>query len=119
MKNKRGIVWKIATAAVCLALTAALIKAPSFAAAPTVYIAGNPDLYPIEYYDSKEQTYCGMMPEIYASISKKTGLQFQYISAGGDSRERMAKNCQAEIISAYVKGEIDPQYIKIRCISRR
>lgn len=31
--------------------------------ADCVYIAGNPDLYPIEYYDSEQQCYRGILPE--------------------------------------------------------
>ena len=32
--------------------------------ADCVYIAGNPNLYPIEYYDSEQQCYRGILPEL-------------------------------------------------------
>ena len=77
-----------------------------------VYVAGNPDLYPIEYYDSSSKQYLGLMPEIYRLISEQTGYSFEYIYPGNtNGQERMVKNGQAEIISAYCDGEIDPQYL--------
>ena len=41
----------------------------------TVYIAGNPDMFPIEYYDDKTDEYRGILPEMYRSISEKSGYQ--------------------------------------------
>lgn len=78
-----------------------------------VYVAGNPDLYPIEYYDSSSKQYLGLMPDIYRMISEQTGYTFEYIRPGRtNSQERMAKNGQVEMISAYQEGTIDPQYVQ-------
>lgn len=73
----------------------------------TVYVAGNPDMYPIEYYDSSTKTYKGILPDLYAEISESTGLGFTYIRSGSKNEQnRLAKNKQAEIISAHIKGEV-------------
>lgn len=75
-------------------------------AGDTVYIAGNPDLYPVEYYDKDKKVYKGMMPDLYNEISEKTGIKFSYIYAGENNQQkRIAKNKQAEIISVHFKGE--------------
>lgn len=77
-------------------------------AGETVYIAGNPDMYPIEYYDEKSETYKGVLPDLYAKISEKTGADFTYIMAGKSNRQGYLLRCkQAEIISAHSKGKFD------------
>lgn len=79
----------------------------------TVYVAGNSNMYPLEYYDSYSKQYLGVMPELYSIISDKTGYDFVYINADRlNAQERMAKNCQADIISVYADGDIDEKYIK-------
>lgn len=79
----------------------------------TIFVAGNPELYPIEYYDPSAEQYCGLMPQLYEILSERTGYTFTYIEAGrANGQERMAKNDQAEVISAYWDGEIDPQYLR-------
>ena len=55
-------------------------------AGETVYIAGNPDMYPIEYYDEKSETYKGVLPDLYTKISEKAGADFTYIMAGKSNR---------------------------------
>ena len=80
-------------------------KAPT--AGSTVYIAGNPDFYPLEYYDTRTETYQGVLPALYAQISEDTGVDFTYIDAGRENQQqRLAKNRQVEIVSAYAQGEI-------------
>lgn len=73
----------------------------------TVYVAGNPDLFPFEYYDTRSDSYQGILPEIYKQISENTGLNFVYIHPGMiNMQSRLAKNCQVELVSAYVRGQI-------------
>lgn len=85
----------------------------AFASEPTVYVAGNANMYPIEYYDDKTGQYAGLMPQLYRVLSEKTGYTFQYLNANGiGAQERLAKNGQADIISAYLQGTMDEQYIK-------
>ena len=72
-----------------------------------VYIAGNPDMYPLEYYNAETESYEGILPNIYKGISAQTGIQFAYIAADPEDRQmELAKNCQVEVVSAYHKGEI-------------
>ena len=74
----------------------------------TVYVAGNPDLYPFEYYDTQSNRYQGILPELYQQISQATGLEFLYIHLGMiNQQNRLAKNAQVELVSAYVRGEIE------------
>lgn len=98
---------------VCLfALVAALcINLPTAAAvytnksdsglSDTVYVAGNPDCFPIEYYDSEKGSFCGVIPDMLNEVSKKTGISFTYVSASSKNRQReLARNNQVEIITA-------------------
>lgn len=104
-----------AVAAACLLLLCSAFSisaAVEYTAEPTggktVYVAGNPDMYPIEYYDSDAKTYKGILPDLYKDISESTGLDFTYIRSGSKNEQnRLAKNRQAEIISAHIKGEIE------------
>ena len=74
----------------------------------TVYVAGNPDLFPFEYYDTRSDSYQGVLPELYKQISQTTGLEFVYIHPGMiNQQNRLAKNAQVELVSAYVRGEIE------------
>lgn len=72
-----------------------------------IYIAGNPDLYPIEYYDGKDGLYKGILPSLYGDIAERTGLSFTYVHAGVKNQQaRLAKNRQVEIISAHTQGSV-------------
>lgn len=44
--------------------------------ADSIYVAGNPDMYPIEYYNEKDGCYEGILPEILEKISKKIGKEY-------------------------------------------
>lgn len=80
-----------------------------------VYVIGNKDLYPIEYYDEANEKFVGVMPEIMKKISEKTGLKFEYINKRKDEKiEEIAKNLQAEIISAIDVNEIDMKEYNIK-----
>ena len=72
-----------------------------------IYIAGNPDMYPLEYYNEDKECYEGILPSLYKEISEQTGTQFAYIAADREDRQKeLAENFQVEIVSAYHKGEI-------------
>lgn len=65
-----------------------------------IYAAGNPDAYPIEYYDSETGTYEGLIPELLKSFSEQTDYDVIYYGAGkDDEREQMLANLQVDIIS--------------------
>ena len=71
----------------------------------TVYIAGDPDMYPIEYYDARAKEYKGILPELYKKISD---LTFPIsIPAPSNDQYRLAKNKQVEIVSAHARGDVD------------
>ena len=71
-------------------------------AADAVYVAGNPDFYPIEYYDEESGAYEGILPEILEKVSEKTGMDFVYVSGGRKIRQKnLAENCQVEMVSAH------------------
>lgn len=74
----------------------------------TIYIAGDPDMYPIEYYDTQDKEYKGILPELYKKISDSNGIDFSYINSGTtNSQYRLAKNNQVEIVSAHAKGDVE------------
>lgn len=76
-----------------------------------VYVAGNPDLYPLEYYDKKDKCYKGVMPALLEEISHEVGTDFVYVSAGmADQRERLAKNRQVEVVSGCILKEELAEY---------
>lgn len=69
--------------------------------ADSVYIAGSPDSYPIEYYDTDTKTYKGVIPDMLKVVSEKTGIDFTYISAGRENmQESLCKNNQVELVTA-------------------
>lgn len=119
--------WKKTTAAVtaCLLLIGSALcvyAAVEYTAEPaggrTVYVAGNPDMYPIEYYDSSTKTYKGILPDLYTEISESTGLNFTYIRSGSENEQnRIAKNRQAEIISAHIKGDVEKLFDSVLLVS--
>ncbi|MBQ7986715.1 MAG: EAL domain-containing protein [Clostridia bacterium] len=65
-----------------------------------VYVAGNPDGYPIEYYDEDEKAYKGIIPDLLGKISKRSGLDFVYINGDGKDRNVLGENLQADIVSS-------------------
>lgn len=68
--------------------------------AETVYVAGNPDWYPVEYFDPETKTYEGVLPEVLDMVSESTGIDFTYVHAGdADQRERLAENGQVDMVS--------------------
>lgn len=72
----------------------------------TVFVAGNPDLYPLEYYDKKDKCYKGAMPALLEKISDELEIDFVYVSAGTtDKRESLAKNRQVEVVSGCLLQE--------------
>lgn len=74
----------------------------------TIYIAGDPDMYPIEYYDTEDKEYKGILPELYKKLSDDSGIDFSYINSGTSNEQyRLAKNKQVEIVSAHAKGDVD------------
>jgi len=87
--------------------SADVISTKEPASGDRIYIAGNPELYPLEYYNAYTGRYEGILPQIYETVSKETGIQFAYICSGDENRmKELAENGQVEIVSAHFRGDI-------------
>lgn len=74
-----------------------------------IFVAGNPDLYPLEYYDTGTGTYEGVIPRLLARFSEETRYEIRYLQPGSaDQREHLAENRQVDLISGCVAGEHIP-----------
>lgn len=72
----------------------------SIHATSVVYLAGNPNAYPFEYYDAEKQEYRGILPEFYEAFSKESNYHLVYLDPGvKDNRKEMFKNKQVEVVS--------------------
>lgn len=121
MKNKTkkrspGIIKPVAALLLCFAfcgsgcvcLASVTATAEATGPADSVYVAGNPDQYPIEYYDRDAKCYKGVLPELLAEISEKTGISFVYVGAGTKNRQaQLAKNSQVEMLTAIWEDDTD------------
>ncbi len=68
----------------------------------TIFIAGNKDLFPIEYFSKDAGRFCGIIPDYFEIISELSGIKFKYIDYTDlDSRLNLAKNKQVDILSAF------------------
>lgn len=71
-----------------------------------IYVAGNPDLYPIEYYDPESESYQGAVPEFLAGFAEEYGYDLRYFQPGAeDRREELAENQQVDLISGCESGD--------------
>ena len=71
-----------------------------------IYVAGNPDLYPMEYYDAESQTYQGAIPDFLAAFAQEYGYDLRYFQPGTeDRRGELAENQQVDLISGCEAGE--------------
>lgn len=74
-----------------------------------IYVAGNPDLYPLEYYDARSRSYCGAIPELLADFAAKHGYDIVYHQPGtAGKRLHLAENPQVHVISGVVSGQCFP-----------
>lgn len=74
--------------------------------ADCVYVAGDPDGFPMEFYNEKSGCYEGIMPDALKLVSQRTGLDFVYVCAGTeDQRLRLLKNDQVEMVTGYADVE--------------
>ena len=71
-----------------------------------IYVAGNPDAYPLEYFDKDTQTYAGVIPELLAEFSDQSTYEIVYYEADGtDHREELAQQKQVDLFSGYEAEE--------------
>ena len=91
-----------------LTTLAALNTTTNSTAGDNIYIAGNPDFYPFEYYDEKSKTYEGILPAFYEQLSEQTGIELTYICAGEKNQQkRLVANKQVELVSAFTEEMSD------------
>ena len=77
-------------------------------------------MYPIEYYDTDDKEYKGILPQMYKKISEDTGIDFSYINSGTVNEQyRLAKNDQVEIVSAHAKGDVDDLAEEVHILTYR
>lgn len=77
-----------------------------------IYAAGNPDAYPLEYYDEFTQSYQGIIPELFRSFSEQSRYEIIYYQPDGkDHREQLGKNNQVDLLSGYAPGERVPSSV--------
>ena len=71
-----------------------------------IYVAGNPRLYPVEYYDGTSRTYRGVIPEFLGRFAREYGYELRYLEPGAeDRRAELAANQQVDLISGCLAGE--------------
>lgn len=73
-----------------------------------IYVAGSGDEYPIEYYDSEKDSYCGVIPDLLGEISTRSGIDFVYINGDKTDKDTMGKNLQVEIVSCINTEDSSP-----------
>ena len=109
--RRKNILRGLLCAAVLLG--AALVGAQEVSARETVLIAGNADLYPIESYDSRSDSYVGLLPELYRRVSECTDYDLVYLPYSKNTTQaQQAENRQADIISAFPAGTVDSAYLR-------
>ena len=109
--RRKNILRGLLCAAVLLG--AALGCAQEVSARETVLIAGNADLYPIESYDSRSDSYVGLLPELYRRVSECTDYDLVYLPYSKNTTQaQQAENRQADIISAFPAGTVDSAYLR-------
>ncbi len=66
-----------------------------------VYIIGNEDMYPLEYYNAAENKFDGVLPTLLETISEGCGIDFTYVYRDDKGREHLTEDLRAEMVSTY------------------
>lgn len=67
---------------------------------PLILISGDPDCYPLEYYNADKKAYEGYLPALLSVFGERYGYRIEYLSPARDTRESDLQNAQADLISA-------------------
>ena len=74
-----------------------------------IYGAGNPDAYPMEYYNPQTQCFEGVIPQLLSRFSAQSRFQVVYYpSQGEDARRDLAENYQVDFASGYTQEDVFP-----------
>ena len=82
-----------------------------------VYVAGERDAYPMEFYDRQSASYQGVVPRLLEAFSARSGYQVAYYTGlEGASKESLARNAQVDMIYSCIparerapQAEADPE----------
>lgn len=70
-----------------------------------IYVAGNPDAYPVEYYDPQTELYQGVIPRLLRRFSQQSDYEVRYYAPGQrDQRRHLAQNRQVDMVTC-LEGE--------------
>ncbi len=84
----------------------ALFTVNAFAEAPLIYVSGNPNCYPVEYFNEETEVFEGYIPSLLSDFAEAYGYNLKYLDAGQkDNRKEHHKNAQVELISSCTDGE--------------
>ena len=74
-----------------------------------IYVAGNPNLYPLEYYNKDSDSYEGIIPQLLHDFSLNSEYEIVYYQPGEeDLRQQLAANKQVDILSGCLLSEPPP-----------
>lgn len=103
-KLGRCILLLVVCAALCVPARGAEVLTEN--ETDTVLVAGNPDLYPLEYYDPETGQFAGVLPDLLAKLGEETGRAYRYLNPSEtDERGALAGAQQVELVSGLVDGE--------------
>lgn len=75
-----------------------------------VYVAGNPQAYPIEYYDAQAKTYRGIVPELFAKFTENSPYEIVYYRPGTkDERAHLAQQHQVDLVTGFLEDGEAPE----------
>lgn len=78
-----------------------------------IYVAGNPDLYPLEYYQPSTESFQGLIPRLLSEFSANSRYQLVYYPSGpADRRDSLAGELQVDLLSGYTDGDELPQSVR-------
>ena len=74
-----------------------------------IYVAGNPNAYPLEYYEEETDSYQGVIPYLLEQFSAQSDYEIRYYPTDGkDQRSHLAENLQVDLLSGYQEGDVLP-----------
>lgn len=98
-RKRRKITGWPAAAAIFTVLWLLLPLRAVFGAEDVIYMAGMPDPWPLEYYDSQSKSYQGVLPDILEEAAAQSGLGIHYVDPSEtDNRLKLAENIQVDAV---------------------
>lgn len=95
-------------AAIIILLAGATLSAEK----PLLYVSGDPDCYPLEYYDTEKKAYAGYLPALIARFGEEYGYGIVYLSPTRDTRKSDLENSQVDFISAATASDFTAEQLE-------